>query len=167
MFGKVPSGYKLSEVIYDHIYQSSLLYPSLEMFKMLETVLVSIILSLTQLFGRSTGEYLFRICRCGSFILYCIVLGMFRILISPLNYVSTIKRSLNFMREYRNFSCHQCAAVGSDAGAAVVRARGWPRSSRMWKQILLIWSAAVKTACVSCAVPDSSYISVWLVPAVL
>jgi len=71
------------------------------------------------------------------------------------------------MREYMNFSCHQCAAAGSDAGAAVVRARGWVRSSRMWRQILPIWSAAVKTACVSYVVLDSSYISVWLVPAVL
>ena len=70
------------------------------------------------------------------------------------------------MREYRNFSCHQCAAVGSDAGAAVVRARGWPKSSRMWRQILPILSAAVRTACVSYAVQDSNYISVWLVSAV-
>ena len=97
----------------------------------------------------------------------CIVLEIFRIFSSPLNYVAIIRRLVSFMREYRNFSCHQCAAVGSDAGAAVVRVRGWPRSSRMWRQILPIWSAAVKTACVSYAVPDSSYISVWLVPAVL
>jgi len=78
-----------------------------------------------------------------------------------------IRRSVSFMREYRNFSCRQCAAVGSDAGAAVVRARGWPRSSRMWRQILPKWSDAVKTACVSYAVLDSSCISVWLVSAVL
>lgn len=95
------------------------------------------------------------------------MLEIFRILSSPLNYVAIIKRSINFMREYMNFSCHQCAAAGSDAGAAVVRARGWVRSSRMWRQILPIWSAAVKTACVSYVVLDSSYISVWLVPAVL
>lgn len=137
------------------------------MCKVLETVIVPKTLSFTQLTGRSAGEYLFHISCCGSFILYCIMLEMFRIFSSPLNYVAIIRRSVNFMREYRNFSCHQYAAVGSDAGAAVVRARGWPRSSRMWRQILPIWSAAVKTACVSYAVPDSSYISVWLVSAVL
>ena len=137
------------------------------MFKILETVMVSKTLSFTQLTGRSAGEYLFPIRRRGSFISYRIVVEMFRIFSSPLNYVAIITRSVNFMREYRNFSCHQYAAVGSDAGAAVVRARGWPRSSQMWRQILPIWSAAVKTACVSYAVPDSSYISVWLVSAVL
>lgn len=134
---------------------------------MLETVIVSKTLSFTQLTGRSAGEYLFHIRRCGSCISYCIVPEMFRIFTSPLNYVATNKRSVNFMREYKNFSCHQCAAVGSDAGAAVVRARGWPKNLRMWRQILPIWSVAVKTACVFYAVPDSSYISVWLVPAVL
>lgn len=167
VFGRVPSGYKLSEVVHDHRYESSLFYPSLEMCEMLETVIVSKTLPFTQLAGRSADEYLFHIRRCGSCISYFIVLEILRIFSSPLNYVATIKRSVNFMREYRNFSCHLCAAVGSDAGAAVVRARGWPKNSRMWRQILPIWSAAVKTACVSYAMPDSSYISVWLVPAVL
>ena len=59
MFGKVPSGYKLSEVVHDHGYQSLLFYPSLEMCKILETVIVSKTLSFTQLTGRSAGEYFF------------------------------------------------------------------------------------------------------------
>lgn len=133
----------------------------------MERVMVSKTFSFTQLTVKSSSDYLFDFRRCGSFISYCIVLEIFRILSSPVNYVAIIRRSVNFMREYRSFSCHQCAAVGSDAGAAVVRARVWPTSWRMWRQNLPIWSAAVRTACVSYAVPDSSYISVWLVPAVL
>jgi hypothetical protein len=137
------------------------------MCKVIETGMASKTFSCTQLTVKSSGEYLFDFRCCGSFISYCIMLEMFRILSSPLNYVAIIRRSVNFMREYKCFSCHQCAAVESDAGAAVVRARVWPTCWWMWRQILPIWSAAVRTAYVSYAVPDSSYISVWLVPAVL
>jgi hypothetical protein len=66
----------------------------------------------------------------------------------PLNYGANFGLSVKLTREYRNVFCRPSAALGFSAGALVVRGKGRPRASLMWRQIL-IWSVVVRTVCVS------------------